>query len=125
MKRLPFVSTLAILTAACAPEQAAPVTLEGKVAQLAEAMGAVTPRALEGGLSLDAVAADGSSIVLKMSGFPDWRPQVSDEEAGKLMGASICKGAQLQALVKEGASLRIEGTTPGGEKLPPLPICSA
>jgi len=74
-------------------------------------------------LSLDAVAAEGSTLVLKMNGMPEWRPAVSDVEAGKILGSLICDGPQVQGLVKEGARFRIDGITPAGKKLPPLPIC--
>jgi len=74
-------------------------------------------------MSWDAVSADGDTLVLKMSGVPKWRPEVTDIEAGKLLGASICDGPQVQALVREGGRFRIDGISPSGEKLPSLPIC--
>jgi hypothetical protein len=104
--------------------QAGPaVSLEGKVAQVAATMAGVTPMALPGGLALEAVVAQGRAIVLKFSGVPAWRPQVDDRLAASLLGAQLCEGAQVRALIAEGAEVRIEGTTPGGEALPPLPIC--
>ena len=86
-------------------------------------MGTVTPKKLGGDMSLDAVTAEGNTLVLKMSGMPKWRPNVTDAEAGKLLGASICDGPQVQGLVREGGRFRIEGNSPTGEVLPPLPIC--
>lgn len=124
MNKFATIVTVGISFTSCSPGNSAPAqTLQSKIADMAKVMSTVTPKRLEGGLSLDAVTAEGSTLVLKMSGIPKWRPNVTDAEAGKLMGAMICDGPQAQGLMREGAHFRIDGISPSGEKLPPLPIC--
>lgn len=124
MNKFAAIVTVGISLVSCSPSNSAPAqTLESKIADMAKVMSTVTPKQLEGGLSLDAVTAEGGTLVLKMSGIPKWRPNVTDAEAGKLMGAMICNPPRVQGLVKEGARFRIDGISPSGEKLPPLPIC--
>lgn len=124
MKIACIVAIAAICVTGCARgEPSKPITIETKVTQIATAMRGVLPKTLNGGMSFDAVSAEGDTLVLAIRGIPEWRPSVTDAEAGKLFSASICKSAQIQNLVKEGAHLRIDGTTPEGKKLPSLPIC--
>lgn len=124
MNKFAAIGAFAICITACSPSNSAPApTIESKIAQMAKIMGTVTPKKLGGDMSLDAVTAEGNTLVLKMSGMPKWRPNVTDAEAGKLLGASICDGPQVQGLVREGGRFRIEGNSPTGEVLPPLPIC--
>jgi len=124
MNNCALIGAFVIGITACSPGNSAPApTIENKIAQMAEAMSAVTPKKLGGEMSLDAVTAEGNTLVLKMSGIPKWRPNVTDAEAGKLLGASICDGPQVQSLVREGGRFRIDGKSSSGEVLPPLPIC--
>ena len=124
MNKLATIGAFAMCITACSPSNSAPApTIESKIAQMAKVMSTVTPKKLGGDMSLDAVTAEGNTLVLKMSGIPTWRPNVSDVEAGKLLGSSICDGPQVQGLVREGARFRIDGKSPSGEVLPPLPIC--
>src|SRR5688500_15045434 len=73
-------------------------TLEDKVVELARIMNMITPMSQDG-FTLESVRADGRTLVLSVKGIDDWRPHVSDEEAGKLIGAEICDGPGAQALV--------------------------
>lgn len=124
MKKFAVVGAFAVGIAACSPSNSAPTqTIESKIAQMAKVMSTVTPKPLGNKMSLDAVTAEGNTLVLKMSGIPKWRPNVTDDEAGKLLGASICDGPQVRNLVREGGRFRIDGKSPSGEVLPPLPIC--
>jgi len=92
------------------------------VVALAEAMNSVTPTDL-GPLDLEAVVAEGRVIVLKLSGLENWRPNVSDEVAAKMFASQMCDGPGMDALVAEGAQVRIDATTPSGEVLAPLIVC--
>lgn len=124
MQKIAAVGAFAVGIVACSPSNSAHAqTIESKIAQLAKVMSTVTPKPLDNEMSLDAVMAEGNTLVLKMSGIPKWRPNVTDAEAGKLLGASICDGPQVQNLVREGGRFRIDGKSPSGEVLPPLPIC--
>lgn len=111
--------TLAVFKLQAEPQ----IDISEKIARLAKIMRSVTPRKLSDTMSLDDVAAERDALVLKISGLPKWRPNVSDADAGLLLGEGICDGPQMQALVREGAKVRIDGKTVDGELLPPLPIC--
>ena len=101
-----------------------PATLESKVVELARTMKTVTPIAM-GPMTLADVEAAGRVIVLKIDGLESWRPAVPDEVAARMLGAQICDGGGVRALVAEGAQVRIDATTPAGEQLAPLIVCGA
>lgn len=124
MSRILALGFAAFCMGACSPAQGeVRPAIEGKVADLATTMNSATPMQMGGGLTLQAVAADGRTLVLEISGIENWRPNVSDETAGKLLGTAICDRPSAKQLIAEGAEFRVDATTPSGEKLAPLPIC--
>jgi len=126
MNRGVLLGMVALCLGGCSPAQGeGEPAIEGKVAELASVMSSTTPMELGGGMTLQGVAADGRTLVLEIRGLENWRPHVSDEEAGSLIGSQICNRPSAKHLIAEGAQFRIDATTPSGEKLAPLPICKA
>jgi hypothetical protein len=97
--------------------------IDAKVAHQAGEISKAGKKKLPGGMSFDGAAAEGTTLVLKFSGIPDWRPGTTNAEMSKALGAPFCARPNLKKLVSEGARIRIDATSPGKKKLPPLPIC--
>ena len=99
-----------------------PSTLQDKVAAVAEGVNSILPKKMSEHVTFESARADGTTIVMQVSGLPSWRPDYTDAEAAKMMSVSACHNTGMQDLVAAGASVRIEGTTPDGSELPPLLI---
>jgi|GEM_PF-2109196 hypothetical protein len=97
-------------------------SLEDKVAAVAEGMNSILPKKMTEHITFQSAHAEGTTIVLEISGMPAWRPDYSDEEAAKMMSVSACHNTGFQDVVATGASVRIQATAPDGSELPPLLI---
>ena len=96
--------------------------LETKLATVADAMGAILPKRLDGGMLLTGVTAQGRTLVVRFSEVPDWRGELTDVEAGKLMSRMICRQGGIGDAVRQGGTIRFAFTATTGETLPSLDV---
>jgi hypothetical protein len=95
-------------------------SVDGRVAELAGRMQALTPRAVADGSVLRSVTAEGRTLVLRFDQGTGSSASLSDPAVREAQAADICAQGDARALIAAGGQFRIESRTAAGEALPAL-----
>lgn len=102
-----------------AQQAAAPLT----VAQLAENMQSVVGQQFEGGITLQAVSAEGNTLVITVSGPDGWRAGMTAQEASDALVGGFC--SSMPDYFTAGRTMRVD-TIDGKSKVkgPLAKVCA-